>query len=379
MKKLLCLLLTFTMVFGFASCKAARLAYWEISDCSDEITEESVENSKEESMENSMEESQESTGFVPDESDEVSTETEESSEEESSEGVFENTSTPLMWKVTSADSDGVIWLFGSIHVADESAYPLPNAVLEAFDSCDALAVECDITAGNIDYQSLYASMMYTDNSTIDQHIPAEIYEAASAIIIEAYGESVIENLKHFKPIFWFLMIEELLMSDCQLSYDYGIDRYFLELADEESKNVLEIESAQLQYDMLAGFSEPLQEFLLTGDVYSNTEDYLERLDDTYEAWKSGDITILEELFFSEPPAGYYNEEELALLEEYNKAMVFDRNVGMVDTAKEYLVENMEIFYVVGEGHMVGDQGIVQLLTDDGYTVELITSYSYNEI
>lgn len=363
MKKLLCLLMACTLLLGFSSCKAARLEYWGISDLSEGFTDDLIDDS-----ENSIENSEE-----------VSTEPDEFSKEESSEVIIEYTSTPLLWKVTSPDSDGVIWLFGSIHVADESAYPLPDAVMDAFESCDALAVECDITNSDFDTASLYRSMSYKDNTTIDQHISAEVYEAASAILIEAYGESVVENLKHYKPIFWYLLIDELFMKESELTAEFGIDTYFLDLAEDEEMDILEVESVAFQFDMLLNFSDDLQEFLLAGDAFTTSEEYLEGLNALYEAWKSGDLETLVEMNFSEPPTGYYTAEQLLLLEEYNNAMLFDRNVGMTETAEEYLAQDMEVFYVVGEGHMVGDKGVVQLLTEAGYIVEQITSYTYNQV
>ncbi len=41
------------------------------------------------------------------------------------------------------------------------------------------------------------------------------------------------------------------------------------------------------------------------------------------------------------------------------------------TAKRYMAENKNVFFVVGIGHMLGDGGIVDLLKQDGYTVEKV--------
>jgi uncharacterized protein YbaP (TraB family) len=51
---------------------------------------------------------------------------------------------PAMWKVTSAEG-GELYLFGSIHAAKDSLYPLPGRVMDAYASCDALAVEFDVS------------------------------------------------------------------------------------------------------------------------------------------------------------------------------------------------------------------------------------------
>ncbi|HBR31706.1 MAG TPA: hypothetical protein DD733_06445 [Clostridiales bacterium] len=348
MKKLLCLLFAFTVIFSFIACKQARLEYWEISESSDSYSE------------NSADISYESSGDV-------------------SENTLKYTSTPLMWKVTGGDSDGTIWLFGSMHIADKTTYPLPNAILEAFNSCDNLAVECDITKNVIIPADFYESITYPDDTTIDQYISPDIYEAASALVSEYYGEDSIEVLARYKPVYWYLLTDGIIAEKSKLSQEYGLDIYFLELANDEDKEILEIESVNLQYKMLSGFSDELQEFLLAGTVFADEEMYLDGLDYQYEAWKNGDVDELEELIFPEPPKGYYTQKEIELIDEYNKEMIYDRNEGMVDVAIEYLDEDMEVFYVVGLAHMLGEQGIVQMLADAGNTVEQITSYSYDEV
>ena len=59
------------------------------------------------------------------------------------------------------------------------------------------------------------------------------------------------------------------------------------------------------------------------------------------------------------------------MEDYNKALVDDRNRGMAEVALGWLAEGKTVFFAVGTGHMVGDTGLVQLLTDAGCTVERV--------
>ena len=58
--------------------------------------------------------------------------------------------------------------------------------------------------------------------------------------------------------------------------------------------------------------------------------------------------------------------------EYNQAMSYDRNDGMLKKAIEYLESGDVIFYAVGLAHLLADDGLVNTLRDAGYTVELVT-------
>ena len=61
----------------------------------------------------------------------------------------------------------------------------------------------------------------------------------------------------------------------------------------------------------------------------------------------------------------------ALVAEYNKLLLFDRNIGMANKLKEYFNDNKKVFYMVGAAHLVGDKGIAKLLENDGYNVKKV--------
>jgi uncharacterized protein YbaP (TraB family) len=50
-------------------------------------------------------------------------------------------------------------------------------------------------------------------------------------------------------------------------------------------------------------------------------------------------------------------------------MFVKRNINMTQNISELLQTKQTYFVVVGAGHMVGDQGIVALLKDRGFTVK----------
>lgn len=331
MKKLFCLLLTLFFIFGFVSCKAARgiktVDESLLEELSRDFTSEEINKSEPSDI------------------------------------------TPMMWKVTDDDIDGVIWLFGSIHVGEEDIYPLPDRIMNAYESSDALAVECDVTA-DINPLEYASKFMYKDGSKIYMHIPGDLYDKAKAIVSEKYGMSFTIAYDNYCPAMWQMLIQEIYAEDCDLDASYGLDMFFLEDAHENDKQVLEIESSEFQLNMLSGFSEDLQEFMLSSTVYTKKDDYISDLYDLYEGWKYGDIEDYYEENNKVPE--YLSDEYKILLDEYNKKLVTDRNTSMAQTATEYLEDDLNVFFVVGLLHMVGEDGIVQQLIDGGYSVEQVT-------
>lgn len=279
-------------------------------------------------------------------------------------------STPLLYKATDG-SGNVVWLFGSIHIATEDMYPLPAYVTDAYESSDALAVECDVVEINSDLAAatkLAAMLVYTDGTKIDDHISAELYDKAVAVLKEL--NSYNGFLDYYMPIMWSSSIDSMLYAEYGYDADLGIDMYFLNDAKESGKEIREVESAEFQYGMLAGFSAPLQELLLASSVETYYDPLAEEsLKELVDAWRGGDANALVTLTTGDVSS--ITDDELVLYEEYTTAMITDRNIGMTDYAEQALLSGDEVFICVGAAHIVGEGGMADLLEERGYTVETV--------
>lgn len=277
-------------------------------------------------------------------------------------------SSPLLWIVTSPEGEE-LHLFGSIHAAEEELYPLPKYISSVFESSDSLAVEADIIAYEEDLQGQMETsmkMMYPAGQKITDEIDAELVERAKAVLTEAEEELnlgvPISVLEGFRPTMWITALESLALQKSGLSAEYGLDTYFLQEAKARGMEILEIESIDAQMDMFTGFSPPLQAYLLESAL--NVELSAFGLKLLYEQWKLGSEEALSLMVI---PSDTGESAEISA--EYMDALITRRNITMADAAKRYMAEDKNVFFVVGIGHMLGDGGIVDLLKQDGYTVE----------
>lgn len=269
----------------------------------------------------------------------------------------EKSNTPLLYKVSDADGD-VIWLFGSIHVGEESFYPLPEYVTDAYESAERLAVECDVIAASKDFSAQTAAMaqlVYTDGTTISDHIPEELYTQAVEILDE--GGLYLPVYDRYCPALWSTMIDNILMTKADVDSSLGVDMHLLQKAYDDGKQIVEIESIQFQYAMLAGFSNELQVMLLESSVasYDSTFLYKAQLRAMMNAWAEGDEAAFAKL----------------LNQEYNENLITNRNISMADFAEDALESGDETFICVGAAHVVGEDAMADLLAERGYTVEII--------
>ena len=270
------------------------------------------------------------------------------------------------WEVTSENSDGKLYLFGSIHAADKSAYPLTDVVMNAYNECESIAVECDIVAFEKDLTAqieMSTDMVYTDGTKISDHLDNEIYEGLKKILVD--NKSYMSAYDTFKPAMWMSLADVIVLEKAGLDEKRGLDRYFLKKATTDKKEILEIESIEFQTQMLMGFSDELMNIMLKSYI-EDLDLQAEMLSELYDSWRAGDTEKLYTIGSGEEDE--LTEAEKILIEDYNKQMLTDRNNGMVDKAEQYLSEGRKVFYIVGAMHMVGDDGIVEQLEAKGYTV-----------
>lgn len=263
----------------------------------------------------------------------------------------------FMWEVES--NGNTVYLVGSMHIADDSFYPLREEFEEAFAEADYLGVEIDISkAADEAQQKLILDLgSYQDGTTLKDHVSSETYTKLGDILKKNGLEP--NALDAFKPWVAESTLASLKSATAGYEASAGVDLYFIQKAIESKLPIIELESYESQLGMFNGFSKELQE-----ETLKATLDNFDVLDDSVnqmaEMWKTGNDKQLLDL------TNNFSDNE-----EYNKAMLIDRNIGMADKIDGYLKSDKkeEYFIVVGAAHYLGEHGIVKLLEDKGYTVE----------
>ena len=326
----------------------------------------------------------------------------------------ENKATPVFYHVTGENGQEM-WLLGTIHVGDERTAYLPQEIYDAFAASDALALECNTEAfeeqvEDDDALSEQVSNLYyfSNGTTVESLI--EKYEAehpedeeeteeadesgeaeeeedeeedtyALAVKLMKATGNYNMNIPYAKPYLWSSSIDDFyLRQGYQLHRDQGVEERLMDWAEELDKEIREVESSLFQIKMLTGFSNDLQLLMLSESMSANARESWEATMELYELWCAGDEAALREELSDEEDMTDWTEEEKAeyeevkhLIDEYNQAMSYDRNDGMLEKAIEYLESGDVVFYAVGLAHLLNNvNGLVDALREAGYTVELVT-------
>lgn len=278
--------------------------------------------------------------------------------------------TPALWKL-STESGKTVYFMGSMHALPDEAYPLPEVIMYAYNSSDAIAVECDTVAYQEDLDAqikLSADLMYRDGSTIKDHISAELYETLVKKTTEWGIYSKMYD--YFKPAMWQSLIETYFIEQSDIKSENGFDVYFMNQAKKDGKKIIEVESVDFQMNMLIGFSDTINSLILESYLTTDKDEYVAELEELYQMWATGDV---EGVFESEEiDESEFSAEELDAYADYNKQMLTDRNVTMANKLVELSKGDENVFYMVGLAHFGGDDGILKLLDDAGITYERVS-------
>ena len=297
----------------------------------------------------------------------------------------ETQAAPLFYHVTGENGQEM-WLLGTIHVGDERTGYLPQEIYDAFAASDALALEID--SETFEEQSeedealqaeLSAAYYYSDGSTAKDRLDQEVYDAAVRYMKASGNYNM--NTPYLKLSMWSNSIENFyLRQGYALTGEQGVEERLTKMAKDQGKEIREVESGLFQIKMLTGWSEELQKILLEDSLAVDADEYIADVQHLYELWCAGDEAALREELSDEVDTSELTEEELAeyesvkhLYDEYNKAMSYDRNEGMLKAAIGYLESGDVVFYAVGLAHLLNNvNGLVDALRAAGYTVEQVS-------
>lgn len=290
----------------------------------------------------------------------------------------EEKATPLFYHVTGENGQEM-WLLGTIHIGDARTSYLPQEIYDAFDAADALAVEFNSDTFDQEMEDneelsdqVSANYFYGDGTLTSDHVEDEELFGYAEMYMKATGNYHM-NAPYLKVNAWANSIDNFFLRQAyDLSSTQGVDNQLIWRANDQGKEILDVESGLFQVEMLMGFSDGLQEQLLYEAIYADPYAYVEDTRELFEMWCAGDEAALIAYLTEEPDYSELTDEEIGYVEEYNNAMGTDRNDDMHDVAVGYLESGDVIFYAVGLAHLLAEDGLVNTLRDAGYTVELVT-------
>ncbi|MEM1365932.1 MAG: TraB/GumN family protein, partial [Pseudomonadota bacterium] len=269
------------------------------------------------------------------------------------------------WKV---EKEGVptSWLYGTAHLADPRVLDIGADAEAAFTEANTLVVEIvDIVANA---QKVFAdpemrdTFFFTDGTTIENHLSED--EAAAIQARLEGGESPWFLAKRMKP---WLVLGLMAPPKCEAARKAMgqaiLDTDLQDRAKAQGMEVYGLETAREQFEALSSLDFDNQ--LIALKEIATRTDLLDDMTKTMiDMYVEGDIGMIWPMLEYFAPSGDDGESQRA---EFESEIVTERNIRMAQRSLPFLKEG-GVFIAVGALHIPGQQGLVSLLRQEGYTV-----------
>lgn len=253
----------------------------------------------------------------------------------------------LFWKVTGNELERESFILGTMHDA-------PLSMIDEVPGLNDAIQKCDVAIGEVDRndqkpQIDMMDLMAPPDSTLDKLLAPEDYHIVEKIVnkrLESKG-ATIDQLLMLKP-----GLIRILVMDTDLSSDSNemlFDLAILERAAAAGHRTmgLETETEHFEWLVMAPLKNQATWLLSMCKNYDNQEGL-------YDSYISQDATV--------------QFESRVTDEGYRDFFVYQRNRNWAEKLDKIMPEQ-SCLVCVGAAHLSGENGLLQLLRDRGYTVE----------
>ena len=254
-------------------------------------------------------------------------------------------------------SKATVYLAGSFHMMRASDYPLPAEFFTAYQ--DSRKIIFEVPPGETEspeYMGKFLSLaIYNDGTTLKEHISSAAYAKAESFCKER--NYPLEQYQFFKPTFLVMTLTVSEMNKIGADPQKGIDNFFKDKVVQDGKATGSLETVDQQISLLTSMDAGLG----SDQILESIEELKQievMLGELLAVWRKGDEAKMEELYI----------KDLKLYPKLYQTLIVDRNNKWVRNIEGYLNGSGSTMVVVGAAHLVGADGLVNLLRKRGYKV-----------
>ena len=276
----------------------------------------------------------------------------------------------LLYKISGNGLKSPSYIVGTYHLAPASFADEIKGMSDAFAAVEQVYGEVDMQNAMSSQMAMMSAMMLPEGKYIDDMFTAEEMERINAYMRENmrmdFTNSMLrEQLGRMRPS--VLTMQMALLQFMKITPNFNpndlIDSYFQKEARKSGKDVGGLETAEFQLELLYGESTDEEEREALLRLVDENEAVLKEMQDMTDAYFSFDIEGINNISLRSVESGEMTVEEFA-------EMITDRNHNWVDAMPAIMAAKPTLF-VVGAGHLPGNEGVLALLKAEGYKVKAV--------
>ncbi|MCB1567619.1 MAG: TraB/GumN family protein [Xanthomonadales bacterium] len=268
--------------------------------------------------------------------------------------------TPLLWKAQGESA--TVYLLGSFHLLRADDYPLDPAVEAAYAQAERMAFEIDPAemADPSMVQTVQKLARFSDERRLSDVISADTAKKLRQFL---GSDAAMTASEPFKPWYMGLNISVGMMVMTGLDVKLGLDQHFMQRAVKDGKIVAGLETAMEQMSALDGSPMDEQAHMLD-EALEPAADTRKRILELHALWRAGDAEGLEKAVNED-----MRDNTPIMYERLNR----NRNRAWLPQIVALVHGKQTALVVVGSMHLLGADGLVELLRAHGIKVDRVAS------
>ncbi len=261
----------------------------------------------------------------------------------------------VFWEV--AGKHNTVYLLGSVHLLHIDDRALPSVTEDAYLDAEVLVEELNILqmASEMLVPEAIAAQVLPEGQSLAAIIGPELH-AQLKVAAKDLGLDT-DFLSRLQPWYVASIVSALRLAKAGFNAQDGVDYQIALRAQRDGKPIVGLETAAQQLGFLASMSMEDQRNFLAATL--NESEDGEELREITEAWRNGDLVALEALL----------KQGAEQMPTFFQRIVVDRNRNWMPRIEQMLADPQKDYLVVtGALHMIGKEGLVEMLRDKGYKI-----------
>ncbi len=255
----------------------------------------------------------------------------------------------LLWKISGKGIQHPSYIFGTFHLLCADDFKIPDTVLSVIHQSKQLFFEIKMDDPDIT-KKMMKTIQMKDGHQLKDFISMKDYDFVSTIF-QNKTQIPLQFVANYKPVILVSLLYPSMLGCSPVAFEKEIEK----MAAKDSLPIYGLETIEFQISIFDTIPYNEQARMLIKSVL-NFDDSKKELSEMINMYQKKDITAMQASIGSDKDFGKY---ETILL---NK-----RNENWIPVISKAVLEKTS-FFAVGAGHLGGNNGVLNLLRKNGFTV-----------
>ena len=276
----------------------------------------------------------------------------------------------LLYKISGNGLKAPSYIVGTYHLAPASFVGEIEGMSEAFAAVEQVYGEVDMLSAQSSQMAMVQAMMLPEGKYVSDMFSDEEMERINAYVRKNMGmdlnnSMLREQLGRMRPSVLAMQLGVLQYIKVTPNFNPNalIDDHFQKEARKRGLTVGGFETVEFQMELLYGEVSEDDERKALLKLVDDNETVLKEMQAMTDAYFSFDMEGIKTITFNSLESGDMTHEQFS-------KMITDRNHNWVEAMPDIMADKPTLF-VVGAGHLPGDEGVLELLKAQGYKVKAV--------